>query len=60
LLTNGSTIKDLRNCRDEDPFQTTIRGLASYTVPKIDVLVSGTVRSQPALDRVANWQSRTR
>jgi hypothetical protein len=55
LLTNASTIKDLRNCRDEDPFQTTIRGLASYTIPKVDVLVSGIVRSQPALDRVANW-----
>jgi hypothetical protein len=55
LLTNASTIKDLRNCRDEDPFQTTIRGLASYTIPRIDVLVSGTVRSQPPLERVANW-----
>jgi hypothetical protein len=55
LLTNASTIKDLRNCRDVDPFQTTIRGLASYTIPKVDVLVSGTVRSQPALERVANW-----
>jgi hypothetical protein len=55
-LTNASTIKDLRNCRDEDPFLTTIRGLGSYTVPKIDVLVSGTVRSQPSLERVANWQ----
>ena len=39
---------DPRNCRDVDPFQTTLRGLASYTIPKIDVLVSGTVRSQPA------------
>ncbi len=38
---------DARNCRDEEPYQTTIRGLASYTVPKIDVLVSGTLRSQP-------------
>jgi len=56
LLTNASTIKDLRNCRDEDPFQTTIRGFASYTIPKVDVLVSGTVRSQPPLERVANWQ----
>jgi hypothetical protein len=55
LLTNLSTIKDLRNCRDVDPFQTTVRGLASYTVPKIDVLVSGTVRSQPPLERVATW-----
>ena len=55
-LTNLATIKDLRNCRDVDPFQTTVRGLASYTVPKIDVLVSGTVRSQPPLERVATWQ----
>ncbi len=55
LLTNSSTIKDLRNCRDVDPFETTIRGLASYTIPKIDVLVSGTVRSQPGLALVANW-----
>jgi hypothetical protein len=55
LLTNNSTIKDLRNCRDVDPFETTVRGLASYTVPKIDVLVSGTVRSQPSLPLVANW-----
>ena len=47
-------IKDLRNCRDVDPFQTTIRGLASYTVPKIDVLVSATVRSQPPLARVGH------
>jgi|SoiMethySBSTD1v2_1073268.scaffolds.fasta_scaffold25167_6 carboxypeptidase family protein len=56
LLTNNSTIKDLRNCRDEDPFQTTIRGLASYTIPKVDVLVSGILRSQPAFERNANWQ----
>jgi hypothetical protein len=55
LLTNNSTIKDLRNCRDVDPFQTTIRGLASYTIPKIDVLVAGTLRSQPPLEFVANW-----
>ena len=55
-MTNLATIKDVRNCRDVDPFQTTVRGLASYTVPKVDVLVSGTVRSQPALERVATWQ----
>jgi hypothetical protein len=47
---------DLRGCRDVDPFQTTLRGLASYTIPKIDVLVSGTVRSQPEVERTASWQ----
>ena len=34
----------------------TIRGLGSYNVPKIDVLVSATVRSQPPLAIDANWQ----
>jgi hypothetical protein len=48
-------VRDLRSCRDADPFQTTVRGLASYTVPKIDVLISGTVRSQPILERSASW-----
>ena len=53
--TTQTTIKDLRSCRDVDPYQTTVRGLASYTIPKVEVLVSGTVRSQPALERVATW-----
>ncbi|HKF67643.1 MAG TPA: TonB-dependent receptor, partial [Vicinamibacterales bacterium] len=40
---------DLRNCHDEAPFQTTLRGSAAYTIPKVDVLVAGTVRSLPGL-----------
>jgi hypothetical protein len=54
-IDGGGNIRDLRNCRDVDPFQTTIRGLASYTIPKVAVLVSGTLRSQPPLERTANW-----
>jgi hypothetical protein len=46
---------DLRNCRNANPFQSTIRGLATYTVPKIDVLISATLRSQPVQSRSANW-----
>jgi hypothetical protein len=38
---------DLRNCHDEAPFQTTLRGSVSYVIPKIDVLFAGTARSQP-------------
>ena len=38
---------DPRGCRNVEPWQTTLRGLASYTIPKIDVLVSAIVRSQP-------------
>jgi hypothetical protein len=46
---------DPRNCHDADPFQTTFRGLASYTIPWIDVRVSGTVRSQPEVALTATW-----
>jgi hypothetical protein len=46
---------DPRNCRDVPPFQTTVRGLAAYTIPRIDVLVSATIRSQPPLPLVASW-----
>jgi hypothetical protein len=38
---------DPRGCRNDEPWQTAWRGLASYTVPKIDVLVSAVLRSQP-------------
>ena len=46
---------DLRNCRDVNPWQTTVRGLASYTIPKVDVLVSATLRSEPPLELDAEW-----
>ena len=36
-----------RGCNNVEPWQTTLRGLASYTIPKIDVLVSAMLRSQP-------------
>jgi hypothetical protein len=55
FLTGGGG-PNPRGCLDENPWQTTIRGLASYTVPKIDVLVSATVRSQPPLELSINWQ----
>ena len=46
---------DPRNCRTVAPFQTTFRGSASYTLPKVDVLVSSIVRSQPAPGLIANY-----
>ena len=54
-LTGGGG-PNSRNCLDANPFQTTVRGLASYTVPKVDVLVSATVRSQTPVERSAGWQ----
>jgi hypothetical protein len=40
---------DPRGCRNVEPWQTTLRGLASYTLPKVDVLVSAILRSQPRM-----------
>jgi hypothetical protein len=53
---------DSRGCNDVEPWQTTVRGLASYTIPKIDVLVSGVLRAQPeallagTANTTAQWQ----
>jgi len=52
----GSAGPDPRGCNNTEPFQTQIRGLASYTVPKIDVLVSATVRSTANSLVNATWQ----
>jgi hypothetical protein len=58
-VTNGP---DPRGCLNVEPWQTGVRGLASYTIPKIDVLVSGVVRSQPeallaaTAPTTAQWQ----
>jgi Carboxypeptidase regulatory-like domain len=46
---------DPRDCRLTPPYQTTVRGLASYTIPRIDVLVSTAIRSQPPLGLTATW-----
>ena len=51
-----------RGCDNVEPWQTTIRGSASYTIPKIDVLVSAVVRSLPSAllgatpNTSATWQ----
>jgi len=34
---------DPRDCRLTPPYQTTVRGLASYTIPRVDVLTSATL-----------------
>jgi hypothetical protein len=53
---------DPRGCDDVEPWQTLVRGLASYTIPKIDVLISTVVRSQPeallagTASTTAQWQ----
>jgi carboxypeptidase family protein len=51
-LTNPSSFVATRyqladSCRKVETWQTQVRGLFAYTIPKIDVLVSSIVRSQP-------------
>jgi hypothetical protein len=46
---NGLTGPNPRGCHNVDRFETTLRGLASYTIPRVDVLVSATLRSQPSV-----------
>ena len=41
-------------CDVHEDLLTTLRGLATYTVPKIDVLVSAVMRSQPGTQASAN------
>jgi hypothetical protein len=42
-------------CRVEEPYRTQIRGLASYTIPRIDVLISGTWSLNPGASLAANY-----
>jgi hypothetical protein len=50
--TNVSVISPY--CRQAAPFLTTYKALASYNVPKVDVLLSGTVSSRPGVSLAAN------
>ena len=43
-----------RNCRVTQPFQTQVKGLGTYTIPKVDVQVSGTFQSRPGGQLSAN------
>jgi hypothetical protein len=55
----GSGGPDPRDCRNEEDWQATLRGLASYTIPKVDVLISATVRSTPPVQVNATWRVNT-
>src|SRR5688572_2635729 len=43
-----------RNCAVKNPFLTDLRGLASYTIPRIDVQVATTWQSKPGPELSAN------
>jgi hypothetical protein len=44
-----------RNCHVALPVETEFKGVAAYTVPRIDVLVSSTFQSTPGVQLQANW-----
>ncbi len=41
-------------CRQVEPMLTTVKGLASYVIPKVDVQVAGTFSSRPGVSLTAN------
>jgi len=43
------------SCRVDEPWRTSFRGLATYVIPKIDVNVSGTWRSDPGDELRADY-----
>jgi hypothetical protein len=52
LYTTGGALlvnQQVGSCAISEDWLTSIRGLASYTVPRVDVLVSGSFRSTPAV-----------
>src|SRR5205823_11255694 len=42
-------------CRIVEPFLTSFRGLTTYVVPKLDVQLSATWRSDPGAELAANY-----
>src|SRR5207247_1320781 len=52
----GDTVAGLTSpyCRSVEPFLTSFRGLAAYIVPKVDVQLAATWRSDPGNDLQAN------
>ena len=56
-LGGGSTALRVTNpfCRIAEPYRTEFKGLATYTIPKVDVLLSGTWISIPGESLAANF-----
>ena len=61
LVTTGGTspVVNAGNpyCHSEPGFVTKVTALGSYTIPRIDVLVSGTLRSDQGAPLSANWNA---
>jgi hypothetical protein len=55
LESNANVLLPAQFCRQQSPFLTQWKFLGSYTVPKIDVQVSGTLQSLPGPHILANY-----
>ena len=53
--TNANVWLPAQHCRQESAFLTNVKFAGSYTVPRLDVLVSGTFRSVPGPEMYANY-----
>jgi hypothetical protein len=57
--SNGGAISNqwvpAQHCRQQSPFLTNVKFAGSYTVPRVDMLVSGTFRSVPGPEIYANF-----
>jgi hypothetical protein len=56
-LTNAFVSPNNPYCHVDPGFVTKVTGLASYTIPKIDVLIAGTVRSDQGAPLRATWNA---
>lgn len=58
-LVAASTTSQTTFCNNSPGFITKLNGIASYIVPKIDVLLATTIRSDQGAPLAANWNAST-
>ena len=54
-LNSGNNMRPLGYCHRQEPFLTQVKGYGVYTLPVVDVQLSGTFRSVPGTDINANF-----
>jgi carboxypeptidase family protein len=52
-----TTTRPLERCHENNGWRTGVSALASYTIPKVDVQISGTVQNQPGITLAAGCSS---
>jgi hypothetical protein len=57
LIATNTTATPLSYCRVVTPFLTQVKGLGSYTIPRIDVQLSGSFQSIPGPQVVGNFNA---